>query len=278
MKFCGADTPFLVSVLCERTAEAQFSAFERSAAEGAGVAEINLAQLALGEVQALAAHQWTVLPGYVTCRRREFMRVYGYDPADLEELTDSQRVEREFDQLEWASGIDIELDIFEQGGTTDLSCLPAQVVGDTESARRRRELVDRAHVRGKQVVLSCHTGCAPSIGIIETLAAYMRDSGADACKIIHTHSDPSYMADVTESVRRLHGSLGIPFVLLSIGPGSLLHRHIACQTGCSYCFGRVSGVAHYYSGHPPLSTLRELSALLPSANADAAKDLVHATT
>jgi hypothetical protein len=259
---CGVQTPLAVSVLCERTAEAQFQAHARSQDEGAGVAEINLAQLPAVELTSLRAASWAELPSYVVCRRREFMRVYGSDPAQLDALTDDQRVERQFDQLAWAAGVDIELDIFQQGGSSDLPCLPAGVVGDRDSARRRRELVDAAHRRGKHAVLSCHTGCAPSSDVTLTLAAYMRDSGADACKIIHTHTSPSYVSELVDTVRRLQ-CLPVPFVLLSIGPGCLLLRHIACQAGCSYCFGRASGLRHFYGGHPPLTTLRELLRLLP---------------
>jgi 3-dehydroquinate dehydratase len=254
--------PYLVSVICEQDVGALAQAVEDSVKGGADAIEMNLSQLPDYELEEVARLVTGLpIPVYTACRRRDFMAVYGHSISELVHLDDEKRIERQLRLLEPAVCIDMEFDTF---AADEAEVLPGLPLGATECAQsdyskeRQREIIEAIHSKGLEVVLSSHTSAALAEFQIVALAQTMRMRGADIIKIINTHAEAGYCAEIFKATLTLRSILSCPFVLSSMGPGSTILRWMACHFGCTYTFCRVPNLKYFYQGHPKLTELRRL--------------------
>ncbi len=230
--------PFLISVVVEREPERIRAALESSRAGGAGAVELNLAQIAagdLGAVREIAAA--CELPVYTACRSAGFMRVYGFD-SGLDALDDAARTERQLAMLGPCCAVDVEF----EGSTA---------------------VIEHVHAMGFEAIVSRHAEGPLTAGETLVLARRMSECGADFVKIIQRHSAAVDRAELWRAAMFLREHLAVPFVLLSMGPGEMFVRWMACHLGSSYAFVRPPGATRYYAGHPPLDEMRALWSVLP---------------
>lgn len=259
--------PFLVSVISDSDPACIDAEITQSNKDGAEAIELNLAQIAerdLPRLKALVVQ--STVPVYTTCRRREFMGVYGYDISQIERLDDEQRLERQMGLLKVGAAIDFELDTFAESGARTLPYLPRAAQECTysdRSVRRQKDIIEAVHALGREVIISCHTGMALSTSETVLLAQVMQERGADVVKIIHKHTDANYCAELWKSILALRSCLRCPFVLSTTGPGSAIMRRIGSHLGCSYTFVRPETARYFYSGHPKLSEMQQLYSLFP---------------
>jgi hypothetical protein len=258
--------PLMVSVICDSELSAIERGLEESRRWGAAAVELNLAQVHPNEFsdlkQIVRAHGG---PIYTSCRQAKFMAVYGFDPSHLMQLRDEERVERQLTFLDVAVAIDMEFNTFaiEQEHMPGLPRETGQLGTSAETACRQRAIIDEVHRRGREVVLSCHTGVALNTAETVLLARAMIDRGADIVKLAHAHHEASYCAELWKTSLALEGELQRPFVLLSIGPGSSLFRRLAGHFSSSFVFVRPRCASYFFPSHPTLEEVRQLWELLP---------------
>ncbi|HEX5499839.1 MAG TPA: hypothetical protein VFX03_11450, partial [Thermomicrobiales bacterium] len=106
--------PFIVAVVTDREPATALATMRLASLDGAQAMELNLPLLA--DVDPAALHGLiAAAPGavYTSCRRRDFMRVYGVDPAQLPDWSDDERMARQLAAIAAGSrAIDIEMDTF----------------------------------------------------------------------------------------------------------------------------------------------------------------------
>ncbi len=104
---------------------------------------------------------------------------------------------------------------------------------DPEAMRKQRELVDKIHAKGAEVLISSHINkFTPAERVLEIALEHKR-RGADVAKIV-VHSNT--MSEQMENMRitaLLKEKLGIPFLFLVGGDYCKLHRRMGVLVGNS---------------------------------------------
>ncbi len=253
--------PFIVAVATDRTVAGMLETIARAADEGADAVELNLPAISdvLSE-ELLEMLANAPLPVYTTCRRRQFMTVYGFDIGDLPNWTDDERMERQLAALHFGSvAIDIEMDTFDPHpapGTlaaTDLAVgvgAPAELSCDREAIQRQREIIDEAHTAGAEVLLSCHTGRPQTAESIRAIGEAAVERGADLLKIVTPCRHADDLAIVYGAMSAMAASLPIPCVVIGSGNAGLESRTEGWRHGSSWIIAQRERVAGGFAEQP----------------------------
>jgi hypothetical protein len=212
---------------------------------------------------------------YTSCRRREFMRVYGVDPATLPEWSDDERMARQLAAVEaGARAIDVEMDTFDPrpapplgspeaadwaatpGEPAELSLDPAAISRQTEAARAAR-------AAGAEAIFSCHTGRPQSIDSLLRIARLAAERGADLVKIVSPCATSADLYAIFEATRRLAGCSPIPFTLIGSGPAGDLSRIVGVNFGACWAIGQLTLTPGGFHPQPLVAQLRETMRLIP---------------
>ncbi len=262
--------PFIVAVAIDRTVAGMLETISRAAVEGADAVELNLpavADVLPEELEEMLAG--APLPVYTTCRRREFMTVYGFEASDLPHWSDDERMERQLAALHFGSvAIDIEMDTFDPQpapplGTPDAARFaaepgePAELTYDPEAIRRQRDVIAEAHTAGAEVLLSCHTGRPQTMEQLLAIGREAVDRGGDLLKIVSPCRDAADLAELYVAMKALETSVSIPFVLVGAGPAGLESRTEGWKYGSSWIIAQLERVKGGFQDQPLVSELVE---------------------
>ncbi len=100
---------------------------------------------------------------------------------------------------------------------------------------RQMRLIDRIHSMGKEVLMSSHLlRFAPAETVLE-VAYEHKKRGADIVKIVTAGNSDEEQMENLRITTLLKKELGIPFLFLSGGTHSKIHRMIGAQLGCVSC-------------------------------------------
>jgi len=108
---------------------------------------------------------------------------------------------------------------------------PQQLTEDPEAIRKQRELIDRLHDLGAEVLMSSHIFTfTPAERVLE-VALEQKRRGADVAKIVTGADTMEQQLENLRITQLLKKELGIPFLFLSGGQSSL-HRRLGIHLGC----------------------------------------------
>ncbi|HEU0116883.1 MAG TPA: type I 3-dehydroquinate dehydratase [Thermomicrobiales bacterium] len=268
--------PFIVAVVTDRDPAAALATMRLAALEGAQAMELNLPLLA--DVNAGALRQTiAAAPGvvYTSCRRREFMRVYGVDPVDLPDWPDDERMARQLAAVAaGALAIDIEMDTFDprpapplgsaeaaDGATTPGD--PAELSLDPVAVRRQTEIAREARAAGAEAIFSCHTGRPQSIDGLLRIARLAAARGADLVKIVSPCATSADLYAIFEATRRLAACSPIPYTLIGAGSAGDLSRIVGVNFGAGWAIGQLTLTPGGFHPQPLVAQLRETMRLIP---------------
>ena len=244
--------------------------------DGANAYEVNLPALGdysdddLKVIFGAAKH-----PVYTTCRRADFMAVYGIDPATLPHWDEESRMERQLAALTLGSvGIDMEMDTFDPhpapaiGSPAFVSFAasigsPAELTHDTSAIAKQQEIIERVHAAGGEVILSCHTGRPQSTtGLIE-IAEIAAGRGANRVKVVSPCLNLEDLFALLAAISHLKAHLEIPVMLLGAGDYGALSRLIGANLGSGWMLAQQDYVPGGFHGQPLVSVSREIRRLIP---------------
>jgi hypothetical protein len=268
--------PFIVAVVTDRDPAAALATMRLAALEGARAMELNLPLLADVDAAALG-DLIAAAPGvvYTSCRRRDFMRVYGIDPAALSEWSDDERMERQLAAVAaGARAIDVEMDTFDPRpapplGTPEATAWaaetgePAELSLDPAAVARQSEVARAARAAGAEAIFSCHTGRPQSVDGLLRIARLAAERGADLVKIVSRCATSADLYAVFEATRRLAGCSPIPFTLIGAGPAGDLSRIIGVNFGACWAIGQLTLTPGGFHPQPLVAQLRETMRLIP---------------
>ena len=274
--------PFIVAVVTEPTVTTARRVMAAAARDGAGAFELNLPPLhdaSRRDLAGLIAE--APAPVYVSCRRRDFMAAYGFDPAALPDWSDEERMERQLDAVELgAVALDIELDAFAPSPTPALGSPeaasaaqepgpPFELAEDDAAVARQEAIVRAVRARGAQALLSCHTGRPQDLDGLLRIAAVAAARGADLLKVVTPCRDAADLSVVLEASRTLARSeSSVPFTLVGAGPAGRVSRWIGGAAGSSWLLARPRGASHAFADQPTVAELAVAARAIGPAGAD----------
>ena len=113
---------------------------------------------------------------------------------------------------------------------------PYELTEDPQAVEKQKELIDRIHDMGAQVLMSSHTHCylEPDRVIYYAKAHKMR--GADVAKIVNDCGSDQQLRAIVDTTFRLNEELeGLPYLYLCGGSWGRVFRQIGPQLGvCMY--------------------------------------------
>ncbi|WP_192918468.1 type I 3-dehydroquinate dehydratase [Salinigranum salinum] len=271
MRLSDLEQPFIVTSLAETTIEETVATIKQAEYDGARAFEVHLPLVSFPDredVERLTTS--TAAPMYATCRREHFYDLLGADVPV--ELTDDQRTEALVDAVEAGfDGADFELDTFDPTGgpeafteaaitahAADPDAEPAQITDDADAVARQREVVDRVHDAGGDVMLSAHTYThltpEDALGIAERAT----DRGADFAKIVGVDRDMDEALETLRAHLRLNEADVVPYGLMAIGDPSRIVRPIAPMFGSAWVFAQPELTPGGFHSWPLVENAREV--------------------
>ena len=134
----------------------------------------------------------------------------------------------------------------------------AEITDDPDAIRRQREVVDRIHDAGGEVVVSCHTykHLAPEDAV--AVAERIEDRGADLAKIVGYDRDMDDLLDTLAAHLALNEAVDLPYALMAIGAVSRIGRPIAPMFGSAWVFAQPELTPGGFHSWPLVDNAREI--------------------
>ena len=100
---------------------------------------------------------------------------------------------------------------------------------------KQMALVERIHAMGKEVIISSHIRKFTPAEVVLEVAREQQKRGADIVKIVTAANSDEEEMENLRITALLKKELGMPFLFLSGGSHSKIHRMIGVQLGCVTC-------------------------------------------
>ena len=100
---------------------------------------------------------------------------------------------------------------------------------------KQMALVERIHAMGKEVIISSHIRKFTPAEVVLEVAREQQRRGADIVKIVTAANSDEEEMENLRITALLKKELGMPFLFLSGGSHSKIHRMIGVQLGCVTC-------------------------------------------
>lgn len=112
---------------------------------------------------------------------------------------------------------------------------PMELTHDSEAIKKQKELIDKVHSMGKEVLMSSHV-CKflPAEQVLEIALAH-QERGADIAKIVTAAYSTEEELENLRITNLLKKELKIPFLFLSTGTHYKLHRMVGPMLGSAMC-------------------------------------------
>ena len=113
---------------------------------------------------------------------------------------------------------------------------PRELTFKPEAVERQRSLIREIHARGAKVVMSSHMREFLTADEIGSHLRAQKERGADLLKIVTLTDTEEQLCEAIRADVRLHRTLGAPFIHLSNGKFSRLHRFLGLKLGLAVTF------------------------------------------
>ena len=120
---------------------------------------------------------------------------------------------------------DVMGDCFDRGADKELTW-------DPKAIDRQKKLIDRIHEMGKEVIMSSHVMRFITAEEVLEIAHEQRTRGADVVKIVTASNSDEELCENLRITTLLKKELDCPFLYLSGGTHSKIHRMVGPQLGC----------------------------------------------
>lgn len=113
---------------------------------------------------------------------------------------------------------------------------PRELTCRAEAIARQKELIREIHARGAKVVMSSHMREFLTADEVEAHLIAQKERGADLLKIVTLTDTEEHLCEAIRTDIRLSRTLGAPFIHLSNGKFSRLHRFLGLKLGLAVTF------------------------------------------
>lgn len=168
------------------------------------------------------------------------------------ELSDEQLAEDLLTYLSWGATLaDVMGDYF----------CPSkdEITYDEAAVAKQKELIDRIHAMGKEVLMSSHTHRFMTAEEVLELAKAHQARGADISKIVAKGNTEAEEMENLRITTLLKKELDIPFLFLSGGPHCKIHRTIGPMLGCNMWLTTQKHDEHSVGAQPVCRAIRTIA-------------------
>jgi 3-dehydroquinate dehydratase len=168
------------------------------------------------------------------------------------ELSDEQLAEDLLTYLSWGATLaDVMGDYF----------CPSkdEITYDEVAVAKQKELIDRIHAMGKEVLMSSHTHRFMTAEEVLELAKAHQARGADISKIVAKGNTEAEEMENLRITTLLKKELDIPFLFLSGGPHCKIHRTIGPMLGCNMWLTTQKHDEHSVGAQPVCRAIRTIA-------------------
>lgn len=223
--FLAQQRPFVAAIVQERSVDAAIANILNSEHVGATGFMVDLTFLPDEERSAENLHRIFHATG-----RPVMPLFYRTQHMAAERFSDEARVEEMMRCLDaGAAAIDVMGDLFAPS--------PRELARDAQAVARQRELIDRIHARGAEVLISSHMPEALSAEEVLEHLSRQAERGADIAKIIVGCNTEEELLESVRTTILLKKEMQIPFIHLCNGKLGRLQRFIAPMLGSMLTFG-----------------------------------------
>ncbi len=271
MRLSALPRPFICTSVVEEGLERTIRTIKTAEYQGATAFEIHLPLLDYpGEAELERLATATAFPIYATCRRGTFYELLGAE--NVVHLSDDERTDRLVAAVEAGlDGIDVELDTFDAtpgpdsfteeaiaAYASDPDAEPAEISDDPAAIDAQRDVVERVHAAGGDVILSAHTYTHLTPPETIAIAERMTDRGADLCKIVGVDRTLEEGLETLEAHLALNRADVAPYALMAIGDVSRIVRPLAPMFGSAWVFAQPELVPGGFHSWPLVENAREV--------------------
>lgn len=113
---------------------------------------------------------------------------------------------------------------------------PREVVTDPEIIAKQRDLIEKVHKKGGEVLLSCHPGIPMKCDAVVDLAFFLEERGADIIKIVTIANTEDDMVEAFKTMVELKRRIKTPVSFHAGGAEGMLSRIINPMLGGQIVF------------------------------------------
>ena len=124
-----------------------------------------------------------------------------------------------------------------------------ELTRDPEAIARQNSLIGQIHDCGAKALISSHQHTLPprsAAQVLDTMRA-QRARGADICKLVAAVNSEGDLLEAIKTTMLLNHEIDVPFIHLSNGPYSRIHRFLGLSLGTAITFA----VTGYETEQPP---------------------------
>ena len=133
-----------------------------------------------------------------------------------------------------------------------------EITYNAQAIKKQKQLIDNLHKMGKQVLMSSHTFKFMDCDEVIKIAKAQESRGADIVKIVAASNNEYECLENLKTSLKLKEKLNVPFLFLSVGEYSRVHRLIGTHYGsCMWlCVDRYDAFAT--PAQPLIETIKNL--------------------
>lgn len=155
--------------------------------------------------------------------------LFAYREYNLADADDDARAAVQLKAAELgATGCDVMGDLFSPD--------EMQLTRDPAAIRKQKELIDRLHGLGAEVIMSSHTKVPVTPAYALEHLSRMAERGADIAKLVAYANTPEEFVQAVETTRLLKEKLPVPFIYLCSGKYGPMHRYVSAALGSAITF------------------------------------------
>ena len=133
---------------------------------------------------------------------------------------------------------------------------PMELTRNPAAVDKQKQLIDRIHGKGADVVISSHMQCPRTAEQALEHLSEAAKRGADAVKIVTTVNSDDELAEAFRTTLLLKRELKLPFIHLCNGSYSRPHRFMGPALGVSILFAVSRYEPRYGMGQPTIRAMK----------------------
>ncbi len=242
--FCNLPRPFIVTASGGKTVADQLATIKMAEFDGTDAFDLHMQSL---ERQ---YHNLKDLTDIIHSTNKPVLALYyRWNMGGNVDVSDEDRVAAQLIAIEaGAAGLDITADIFDPqvlypvftpestAYSKTKGNKPLEITYDPEVIKRQKELIDKVHGMGAEVLMSCHSRVTLTCEQIVEIAKEIESRGADFAKIVGVCLDDDDLLEALKAQIELKRAIKIPFQFQCHGERGKVLRVVAPMLGSALVF------------------------------------------
>lgn len=239
--FVNQKKPFVVGVLREKSMMSNIATILNGEADGADAFDLHINWLPESD------RSPENLKRIISSTKLPVLALYYREitPFSNPVPTEEERIAYQLRAVECgAAGVDLQADLFDSDAKASLegsklsfaAANPNEITLKPEAVQKQKELINKIHKMGAEVLLSSHVGVTLTCEQGVELALEMESRGADIIKIVSLCGGDDQLIEILKTINELKKRLHTPFVYLGGGEDGKLTRIIGAMLGNALVF------------------------------------------